>query len=35
MVKDTAIFIGQKEFRNVIFVFSAYGKLINVIKVTF
>mmetsp|Transcript_27223 Transcript_27223/g.26268 ORF Transcript_27223/g.26268 Transcript_27223/m.26268 type:complete len:113 (-) Transcript_27223:2391-2729(-) len=32
MIQDNVLFIGQKEIKSLIFIFTSYGRLINVIN---
>jgi hypothetical protein len=34
MIKDNVLFIGQKEIRSIIFVFTAFGKMLKTINVS-
>ena len=35
MMKDNVLFIGQKEIKSIIFIFTATGKLLNTINVRY
>ena len=34
MIKDNVLFIGQKEIKSIIFIFTAFGKHLKTINVT-